>query len=135
MNKPEAIKFFWNGLATLSGKKRLVEDFKIFSQNPNMQTLSIVYEAIKHEIIKYCHEKDGTEDLIYQVIEGYEYGAKKHGETDYLNAKLEDIINAIGRHLIQFLLGTGVDQESGLHHLALIMCNILIAAELFNFRV
>lgn len=67
---------------------------------------------------------------LMEVVKGFEYGANKYGEFNYSGGMpIRRYIDASWRHTNQFLLGEDIDEESKVHHLALVACNALMALE------
>jgi hypothetical protein len=66
---------------------------------------------------------------IIQVIRGFEYGAAKYGKYNYSKGMEHTrYVDAAFRHMNAYLLNEDID-ESGVHHLALVACNALMALE------
>lgn len=66
---------------------------------------------------------------LLEVAKGFTIGKDKYGQFNYSKPmKLTRYLDALGRHNNQFLCGQDID-ESGVHHLALIACNALMALD------
>lgn len=66
---------------------------------------------------------------ILEVIKGFEYGAKKYGMYNYSKGMEHTrYTDAAFRHMNAYLRNENID-ESGVHHLALVACNALMALE------
>lgn len=66
---------------------------------------------------------------ILEVIKGFEYGANKYGMYNYSNGMEHTrYTDAAFRHMNAYLRNEDID-ESGIHHLALVACNALMALE------
>jgi len=65
--------------------------------------------------------------LIADCLRGYAHGAKKHGERNWQKVAPRRYRAALFRHTsLEYLEGAKTDQETGLPHLALTLCNIFI---------
>lgn len=66
---------------------------------------------------------------LLEVAKGFTIGKEKYGQFNYSKPmKLTRYLDALARHNNQFLCGQNID-ESGVHHLALIACNALMALD------
>jgi len=66
---------------------------------------------------------------LLEVAKGFTIGKDKYGQFNYSKPmKLTRYLDALGRHNNQFLCRQDID-ESGVHHLALIACNALMALD------
>lgn len=81
------------------------------------------------------HDSDKTQwglldwDFVEEITRGLMYGAKKY--TDPYNYQkglsYSRVFRAAMSHLTKWWRGTEIDEESGVHHLALVCCNALFA--------
>lgn len=60
-----------------------------------------------------------------QVLEILEFGAKKYSRDNWQHVEPDRYKKAAMRHMVSYLKGDLVDEESGKPHLAHLMCNIL----------
>lgn len=77
---------------------------------------------------KYGRDEDFTDEEVNKV---FNMGSKKHGSHSYDEDTEEDIplyIDALGRHILKGL--NNIDAESGLHHSAHALANILLIQQL-----
>jgi len=128
--KPKAMNFYWQGLSLLceSIYIEIIECFERFTHDVTLQNLQLLFCAVKKMISEY----EDASDLIYQIFYVYEHGAIKYGDKNYSELCLERILHALGRHIAILAIGSPIDEDSDLHHLAHIMANVLIAAELLH---
>jgi len=84
-------------------------------------------------------QKDGCAILtnihpptLYEVSLGITEGAWKYGRHNYRvaeNILASTYFDATNRHLDAFLMGTNIDQESGLHHGVKAICSLLVLCD------
>lgn len=69
-------------------------------------------------------------DVLNEIIDCLEYGAKKYGDDNWQDVALEDetnmrYYNATFRHLTAWYEGERDDKESGLSHLSHAICSLM----------
>ena len=63
-------------------------------------------------------------EILQQVVEIFDFGANKYGEDNWKKCDDWDrYFDAMMRHIIAWRIGESIDQESGKHHLAHVICN------------
>jgi len=69
--------------------------------------------------------------IIRDIARVREYGLNKYGESEsWRRVEYERYVDALGRHYLAFLDDPhGVDEESGISHLAHIACNVAFLCE------
>lgn len=99
----------------------------------NNLNIGVDLSAKKDEAIKFDQDKPSYSMVpqlaINEVAKVFTYGAKKYGTFNY-SGKMEVLryIDASQRHTNQFLTGEDLD-ESGIHHLACVAANALMALD------
>lgn len=67
---------------------------------------------------------------IREVIKGFEAGALKYGRHNYSKGMDHTrYTDGAWRHLNEYLVGVDMDEETKVHHLALVACNAMMALE------
>ena len=71
-------------------------------------------------------------EILKQIARVREYGTNKYGDSEnWRDVEIERYRDAAFRHFIAYLDDpTGVDEESGLPHLAHLACNIAFLCEM-----
>lgn len=97
-------------------------------------------EVIDHAVYDQKLKKDAGKlrltlvprQIIFDVAKIREYGVSKYGDSDsWKKVELERYRDAAFRHFMAYLDDPkGVDEESGLSHLAHLACNIAFLCEL-----
>jgi len=64
-------------------------------------------------------------DTFKQLVEVITFGANKYAPNNWQKVESDRYIAALYRHVEAWRMGEERDQESGLHHLAHAMCNVL----------
>lgn len=64
------------------------------------------------------------------VVRVLEYGSNKYGRDNWKLVEVERYRKAIIRHIISYINGEEKDPETGLNHLAHVVCNALFILEL-----
>jgi hypothetical protein len=64
------------------------------------------------------------------VTKGMTHGAQKYAKHNYLGLEVDRCLDAAGRHFAQHLCGETLDSDSGLPHLTLATCELLMAQEI-----
>ena len=65
-------------------------------------------------------------EALEQVVDVMEMGAKKYGEENWKHCtSIPRCVNALFRHLVAYVNGEMVDQESGKSHMAHVICNAM----------
>ena len=62
---------------------------------------------------------------VEEVVEILTFGAEKYGPNNWQNVERHRYIAAAFRHFCAWIKGEKLDKESGKHHLAHMICNIL----------
>ena len=66
---------------------------------------------------------------LLEVAKGFTLGKEKYGIYNYSgHIDITRYLDALNRHLNQYLTGESID-ESGIHHLALVCCNAMMALD------
>lgn len=74
--------------------------------------------------------------LIKAVAEVREYGCKKyHDPENWRMVEPQRYKDALYRHLLAYLGGEEYDQESGLHHLWHMACNVAFLIEMEGYNL
>ncbi len=63
------------------------------------------------------------------IAENLTYGAQKYAAHTWTQVEPERYLDAAYRHLESFRLGDRIDEESGLHHLAMAATNLMFLIE------
>ena len=76
------------------------------------------------------------QQIIYDVARVREYGNDKYGDpNNWQTVEIERYRDAAFRHLLKYLKDPkGVDDESGLTHLAHLACNVAFLCEMEKWR-
>jgi len=67
---------------------------------------------------------------IRQVVKVLTFGARKYSVDSWREVEPERYLDAAYRHLYEWRMGRKNDEESGLHHLAHALCNLVFLYEL-----
>ena len=66
---------------------------------------------------------------LLEIAKGFTVGKDKYGMYNYSNKmEITRYLDALHRHLNSYLTGESID-ESGIHHLALVACNAMMALD------
>jgi hypothetical protein len=66
---------------------------------------------------------------LLEVAKGFTIGKTKYGQYNYSGEmEVTRYLDALNRHMNTYLTGKSID-ESGIHHLALVACNALMALD------
>lgn len=97
-------------------------------QNHDLETIKEESKATKHDSNKPSFSSIPQKALL-EVAKGFSHGKEKYGLFNY-SGEMEVLryMDALQRHTNQYLTGEDID-ESGVHHLALIACNALMALD------
>lgn len=124
--KPHAINFYWEGLRVIAKSDREVIEqtlmFEQFCRDRRLDSLRTLYWVIMD-----AHPDKNK--LFEDVMHIYKIGADEYGDKNYLTLGVERFLDAMGRHLGKAHGATPLD-ESGYPHVAHVLANILIVAEL-----
>lgn len=64
-----------------------------------------------------------------------EFGSNKYSRSNWRNGlPLSEVADSLSRHLIAWLSGEDLDEETKLHHLDHLLCNAIFLAELKSSR-
>lgn len=86
--------------------------------NDGKPKLSLVLEA--------PHALEGTSKVL-------EFGANKYKRRNWQHGReWTDTIDSLSRHILRFLNGEDIDDESGLPHVDHILCNAIFLAEWYR---
>jgi hypothetical protein len=67
-------------------------------------------------------------DFVEEIARGLMFGASKYSANNYQKGlSYSRVFRAAVSHLTKWWRGTEIDEESGVHHLALCACNLLFA--------
>lgn len=92
------------------------------------ERLEKVKEATKYDGGKPSFTSIPQKALL-EVAKGFTYGMNKYGQYNYSGSmNVTRYLDALSRHLNQYLTGESID-ESGIHHLALVCCNAMMALD------
>lgn len=64
-------------------------------------------------------------ECVEEVVKILSFGAKKYGPNNWQNVEPDRYYAALMRHLVASRKGEKLDPESGLSHMAHVMCNVL----------
>ena len=65
-------------------------------------------------------------DLIQETVRVMMYGSNKYSPNNWKRGfSYSSVIECLQRHIDEFKIGEDFDKESGLHHLAHAMCNLV----------
>lgn len=65
-------------------------------------------------------------DFAEEIGRAFRYGAKKYGKDNWKKGmSWSRCLNSARRHLLSWWRGETIDDESGCHHLALLICSIM----------
>ena len=64
-------------------------------------------------------------DIIDELVGVVTYGANKYDDNNWRKVDSERYYAAMFRHIVAWRLGEEKDSESGCHHLAHAMCNLM----------
>jgi hypothetical protein len=66
---------------------------------------------------------------LLEVARGFTIGKEKYGQYNYSGEmEVTRYLDALSRHMNSYLAGESID-ESGIHHIALVACNALMALD------
>lgn len=74
-------------------------------------------------------------DTLEGMVKVLEFGASKYSDDNWkLGLKTKGITESLMRHLVAYLRGEDIDQESGLPHVDHIQCNAMFLAYMAKFK-
>jgi hypothetical protein len=129
--KPELLFTYWLGLSPIYNEPKgdLLSSFSRYIDC----FIEEDYEAVidySYTLIQYTARSLGLEEIsiLTMVSEVSKFGANKYGLNNYIHGtQVSRRLNSASRHLLKYMIGNKVyDEESGLHHLAHFIANILI---------
>ena len=101
------------------------------------EQLILNQQATKHEQgTKHDDDKPALAylppDALMEVGKAFTYGAKKYGAWNHAKGlSISRCVAGALRHTFQFMAGESHDAESGCHHLASAVANLLMALQTF----
>ena len=97
---------------------------------------SLEHEAIRKKADRYNEGKIQWSLVDFKALEpmvqGLMYGAEKYSRDQWKNGlDMKEILDSLERHYVAILSGEMIDEESGVPHIGLLMCNTLFYSHFY----